>query len=294
MLRSMRAVSVSAFFGGDGVGADEFHLFDEALLLGADEVVVGLRLLDAREALAEGGEAFEAGGEESFLAVEGGGAGRDFFQRLDFGGKWGRLGFEGGDERGNLFLALGLEVDFEGLLDGEHAEVGPGELVEFAAAGVEIEAGGGGLGFGGGGLDVAADGDELGVARAAAGGERGEEGVVLLAEGGELGGGFRIVGGLGAGVDGAAEEREVRNEDEAERVERGAGEEGERVAAGEAEAERQEREPRVVAAGPEDAAVVGRRDHCQWAIADSRCKIGHRDAISAIGGRQSAIPITRR
>ena len=90
----------------------------------------------------------------------------------------------------------------------------------------------------------------------AAGGEVGEKRVVLFLKRGELGDGRSVVGGLGAGVDGAAEKSGVGHEDEAEGVEGGAGEEAEEFAAGEAEAERQEREPRVVAAGPEGAAVV--------------------------------------
>ena len=197
-------------FGGDGVGADEFHLFDEAFLLRADKVVVGLGLLDAREALAEGGKALEARGKEAFFAVEQVWTWRDLLERINLSGERGSLGFEGGDEGRDLFFALGLEVNLERLLDVEHAQIGPGEFVEFAAAGVEIEAGV--LGFGGGGFDVATDGDELRVAGAATGGERGEEGFVLFLKRDELGGCCGGVDGLGAGIDGAAKEGEVGDE----------------------------------------------------------------------------------
>ena len=74
-------------FGGDGVGADEFHLFDQALLLGADERQICGGLVDAVEALAESFEAFEAGGGETLFGVEKRRGLIGFFGGLDFGGE---------------------------------------------------------------------------------------------------------------------------------------------------------------------------------------------------------------
>ena len=167
------------------------------------------------------------------------------------------LGFERSDEFGDAFFAFGLEVDVERLLDGQHAEVGPHKFVEFAEARIEIEAGGG-LGFGGGFFDVGADSGELGVALAAGGGKVGEDAVLLLMKFGEAGGGFEFEAALCIRIDGTPEEGGVRQKNESEGVGGGSGDQAERFTAGEAEAEREDSEPEVVAAFPEEAAIVGR------------------------------------
>ncbi len=43
---SMRAESVSAFFSGNGVGSNQFHLLFEAFFLGNHQLCIGLRLLE--------------------------------------------------------------------------------------------------------------------------------------------------------------------------------------------------------------------------------------------------------
>ena len=74
----------------------------------------------------------------------------------------------------------------------------------------------------------------------------------------ELAGGFEVAAALRIRIDGTAEESGVGEIDQAEGVEGGSGEEAEGFTAGEAEAEREESEPEVLAAFPEGAAVVGR------------------------------------
>ena len=98
----------------------------------------------------------------------------------------------------------------------------------------------------------------MGVALASGGGEVGEDAVLLLLELCEAGGGFEVALALSVGVDQAAEKSGVREEDETEGVGGATGEEAEGFTGGEAEAEREDSEPEVVAAFPVGAAVVGR------------------------------------
>ena len=58
--------------GGDGVGTDEFDLLVEALLLGHDEGLVLLGLIEALLALAQDFEPFKPGAEIALLGFESG------------------------------------------------------------------------------------------------------------------------------------------------------------------------------------------------------------------------------
>lgn len=121
-------------FVGDGVGADQLGLLDQALLFGEGKVEVGAGLGDTCDALAEGVETIATRGEEFSTGFERGvvvGGGGEFgFERGDFAGG-GLLGL------GQLFASFGFEINLEGLFDREEAQVGPEEFVEFAQAGVE-------------------------------------------------------------------------------------------------------------------------------------------------------------
>ena len=114
---------------------------------------------------------------------------------------------------------------------------------------------------------------------------------MFLLKGHQLGRGFLLADCILFRGDRAPEKRQIRSEDQAHGIQRGSGQQTERLAAGKAQADRQQRQPKMVTAGPEETAVIGRR--VTHADRDRETRTEDNAAGNAVRVRPASGAITR-